>query len=204
MDVRVHVLHNANEKYTGIDPTQCRCVSILTRTARPTLAHALKKQVPIRFKTHSLSLSYRAHFHMHASLRLCLFQDALDKTHDAEQLLVHQRLAHELDVRGRALDGLGIVCMPLLGSWSFGRGGKGEKKRVNGQEQGRTGRLVGSVVFEEGGIQFLVGDSKGKDASRILSAFSSARCSSTLSFSPTTHRGLTSSRLATTVHCGMR
>jgi hypothetical protein len=88
---------------------------------------------------------------MHASLRLCLFQDALDKTHDAEQLLVHQRLAHELDVRGRALDGLGIVCVPLLGSWSFGveRGGK---RRVNGQEQRRTGRLVGSVVLEEGGI----------------------------------------------------
>jgi hypothetical protein len=64
---------------------------------------------------------------MHASLRLPLFQDSLDKTHDAEQLLVHQRLAHELDVRGRALDGLGIVCVPLLGSWSFGKGR--ERKR---------------------------------------------------------------------------
>jgi hypothetical protein len=65
---------------------------------------------------------------MHASLHLPLFQGALNKTHDAEQFLVHQRLAHELDVRRQALDSLGVVCVPLLGSWFFGEEGEEEEE----------------------------------------------------------------------------
>jgi hypothetical protein len=54
------------------------------------------------------------HLHPDPSLRLSSRQHALDNMHDAEQLFIHERLAHELDVRRRALDSLGVVCAPPL------------------------------------------------------------------------------------------